>query len=749
MERASMRVTCRLLAVCAAMSCVDDPGNAAFSVRGSVLQVHVWKAAPGAELELRDGETVVASGTADVQGSKVFRKVPAGRAYRVHSVGSYSAAVRVYTEEESTPARSSYASQKLVRGFQYLTMRDGVTLSAYVTMPGPEDEGPYPTVVNYSGYAPSEPGAPVEGFEDFCGVAPVFCDAPNAEGSLFAAFLGYATVNVNMRGTGCSGGAYDYFETLQLLDGYDVIETVAAQPWVLHHKVGMQGLSYPGITQLFVAARRPPGLAAITPLSVIGATTSTLVPGGILNDGFALNWVDAVLDKAAPYGQGWERARVDGGDTTCEENQLLHSQRVDNVQQARDTPFHIPELIDPLDPVKFVDRIEVPVFIAGAWQDEQTGPFFGDLLDRFERSPSVRITVQNGVHPDAYTPAILAEWAAFLDLFVARRVPQVPEFVRSISGAITDEVFGESLPLPADRWGAYATHDAALAAWMAEPRVRILFESGAGDPAKPGAPVAAFEKTFPRWPPAPQTVERWHLAPGGALAASATTEASSASRFTHDPGAGARGILAPGTDVWDSLPAYDWRAPVAGSAVAFDSAPLDDDRVMAGPASADLWIRSSATEADLEVNLSELRPDGRETYVQSGWLRASHRFLDSAGSTDLRPVQTHLESDHAPLVPGEWTFVRVAIAPFSHAFRKDSRLRITVDTPGDSRADWRFALATVPEGTVIDVGHDAAHPSSVALPLLEGVTVPTALPGCVLRGQQCRDTPAIVNAPAP
>ena len=35
-----------------------------------------------------------------------------------------------------------------------------------------------------------------------------------------------------MRGTGCSGGAFDFFEPLQSLDGYDVIETIARQPWV-------------------------------------------------------------------------------------------------------------------------------------------------------------------------------------------------------------------------------------------------------------------------------------------------------------------------------------------------------------------------------------------------------------------------------------------------------------------------------------------------------------------------------------
>lgn len=35
------------------------------------------------------------------------------------------------------------------------------------------------------------------------------------------------------------------------------------------------------------------------------------------------------------------------------------------------------------------------------------------------------------------------------------------------------------------------------------------------------------------------------------------------------------------------------------------------------------------------MTLSEVRPDGKETYVQSGWLRASHRKLNDAA---LLPV---------------------------------------------------------------------------------------------------------------
>ena len=114
--------------------------------------------------------------------------------------------------------------------------------------------------------------------------------------------MGYAVVGVNVRGTGCSGGAYDFFETMQVLDGYDVIETVAAQDWAAGHQVGMVGPLLPRhLPQLFVAQSRPPSLSAITPLSVFGDTgTGVLRPGGLLNTGFAVSWADQVLANAEP-----------------------------------------------------------------------------------------------------------------------------------------------------------------------------------------------------------------------------------------------------------------------------------------------------------------------------------------------------------------------------------------------------------------------------------------------------------------
>ena len=723
----------------------------AFKVRGSVEQIAVWKAPPGTKFEVRDAaDKVVDSGTADEQGSLVFRHVPPGDAYAVSAPELTPAAVikpvRVTSIPGSLPKQEFYAGQKLVAGYQYLTTRDGTQLAAFITLPGPPDKGPYPTIVNYSGYSPGRPGQPRGDFKFLCGQFPVLCDAPSDESSLIAAMMGYATVSVNMRGTGCSGGAYDFFEELQLLDGYDIIETVAAQPWTLGHRVGMTGISYPGISQLFVAHTHPPSLAAITPLSVIGGANSTMRPGGIFNDGFALTWITEVLSKAAPYGQGWEQARVDGGDAVCEENQLLHSQRIDVIEKAKTNAYYTDEIAAPLDPTAFVHDIDVPVFLAGAWEDEQTGPFFFTLLDQFKAAPIKRFTVYNGVHPDSFAPQVLVEWKAFLDIYVAHAVPMISEELRTLGPPLFQGAFKVSLPFPPDRFAKYTTWEEAKKAYEAEQPLRAIFEDGGGT--NPGAPQGTFEMHFDAWPPPATKPLRLYFHADGSLDAGLPSEASAASSFQLDPDAGHRGIMAPGANVWDPLPAYDWKPPAAGAAVVVETAPLLEDQVMLGTGSVDLWLRSPVDDADLEVNLMEVRPDGQERYIQSGWLRASLRKT-AAVATELWPEHTYRQADEAMLVPGEWTQVRVGIAGFSHVFRKGSKVRVTVDTPGDSRAAWQFALKPYPTKVVYDVGQSAMHASSVVLPVLSGVAATTPLPACPsLRAQQCRTYSPYVNVPS-
>src|SRR5437763_679214 len=267
-------------------------------------------------------------------GGSLFRNVPPGSGYRVRaSDGTESDPLTVLTTQPAPPSTDVYNQTIPSDGYGYLTTRDGTKLAIYVhppqdvakalpgVQPPPVPAGPTPTLIEYSGYGYADPAGPQNGI------------------SILANLMGFTVVDVNMRGTGCSGGAYDFFEPLQNLDGYDVIEAVARQPWALHNKVGMEGISYGGISQLFTAQTQPPSLAAIAPLSLIDQTATTLYPGGILNTGFALAWAKERVDEAKPAGpksgQAWAYKRIQDGDQVCKDNQVLHGEAADLLAKIR------------------------------------------------------------------------------------------------------------------------------------------------------------------------------------------------------------------------------------------------------------------------------------------------------------------------------------------------------------------------------------------------------------------------------
>ncbi len=706
------------------------PIPAVFSAFGSVEQVYVLDGEPREPLELRTADgSVVASGTTDARGAYLFRQVAPGDGYVVVATarGTALPAVRVLAADEH-PEPSFYASQTIGEGYGYLRTRDGTLLAINVILPGPADEGPYPTVVEYSGYDPANPDFP-------------------QPSTLIATSLGYAAVGVNMRGTGCSGGAFDYFETLQSLDGYDAVEAVAAQPWVKGHKVATVGISYPGITQLFVGATQPPSLAAIAPLSVISDIgRGILYPGGILNDGFAVEWADERRRESQPGGQPWSKKRMDEGDQICIANQKMRGQNPDILEKIDQNDFYIPEIAEPLSPATFVDRIKVPVFLTGAWQDEQTGGYFPNMLANFTGSPSVHFSLINGGHIEAVVPENLSRWMEFLSLYLDEEIPRVPFEANAVLQVAASSIFGvRNLRLPPDRFRDVTTYDEARARFESDPKVRILFESGGGN--VPGAPVPTFIGEFSAWP-IPETQPRTWYFDGDARLSPTPPTGDGADTYVYDTSRSQLTTLEGTLDlVWRALPPFVWPHPQAGKAVAYASEPLEETLVMAGNGSVDLWLQSTAPDVDLQVTLSELRPDGKEVYVQSGWLRASRRKLDPTQSTELRPVATHLREDAAPLPSGEWSEVRVELFPFAHVFRAGSQVRVIVDTPGGSRPRWRFDVLEYDDEVVNQVARSAQAPSKIVLPVIPNVEVPAALPACPgLRGQPCRTIEAWSNA---
>jgi hypothetical protein len=189
--------------------------------------------------------------------------------------------------------------------------------------------------------------------------------------------------------------------------------------------------------------------------------------------------------------------------------------------------------------------------------------------------------------------------------------------------------------------------------------------------------------------------------------------------------------------------AWKVQDPPGGSA-AYTTPPLADDAEFFGPGSVDLWLSSTGLDTDLQVTLSEIRPDGQEVYVQRGWLRASHRVLDPARSTALSPVPTHANDDQALLTPGVPTLIRVPIRPFDYVFRKGSAIRLTIGTPSLTGL-WLFV--TDPVATVNSILHDRVHASRVVLGLLPGeISGGAAKPCDTLLNQPCR--PNLVPVPA-
>ena len=627
------------------------------------------------------------------------------------------------------PAISPAARPGAIYG--YIPMEDGVTLKYQVLLPDPDvwGDGPYQMVMDYSGYVPAQ--------SIYDGLHHRFRES------------GYAVVGLNIRGTHCSGGYFDYFEPLQARDGARAIEYLTGhleiegyeRPGMLGDKLAMVGKSYPGITQLFVAAERPRGLASIVPGHVFGDLYRDVpFPGGILNATFAGYWSASRAAETMYSGPAWWQANQD--DDQCIENWPEHAPNTpyNPFVQATYNQYDGP-LFWERSPWWWADQIDVPTFLVEAWQDEQVGSRATHLIERFRPGLPWKFLAANGDHGEYYGEQVLPHIYRFLE-FTLRGEEFVPgDFGEAYDFNPDDERNG---------WiGSAGFPDATAAEYWAEDPVTINFENGAN-----GGRRAAFAQTFSAWPPAETVATRLYLTTDGTLSADppgSTAPDPDAGPLERLPATEARlagavdYLYAPYAGTQERGDAEladgvggDWqRKPPEGSYAMFTSEAFEQDTMLLGTASADLWITSTAPDTDLEVALTEVRSDGQEVFVQKGWLRASHRMEDTRFSTELRPFQTHRLADVAPLVAGHPTLARVEIFPFGHAYRAGSKLRIWVNAPNIVPDLWGFAALPIPALNTIYTS--AYHPSSIALPVIEGATVPTGYPTCgSLRKQPCR-----------
>ena len=153
--------------------------------------------------------------------------------------------------------------------------------------------------------------------------------------------------------------------------------------------------------------------------------------------------------------------------------------------------------------------------------------------------------------------------------------------------------------------------------------------------------------------------------------------------------------------------------PTKGAA-SFALAPLRADTELTGHAVVDLWVSSSAPDANLFAYLEDVAPDGTVKPVTDGRLKGSLRKLDAAPWALPAGVPWHRSyaEDAQPLRADQPVEVKFDLLPLSYLFKAGHRIQVTI-----AGADYRErdrSTASPPPSLTIHTG--AGYASSIMLP---------------------------------
>ena len=481
----------------------------------------------------------------------------------------------------------------------------------------------------------------------------------------------YVTVNASIRGTGASGGALSPWRPRTWQDGYEIIENwIVKQPWS-NGRVGIHGYSWPGLMGFLTATTQPPSLKAVCVGGLIDDFYRGIsYIGGIRNCGFPVDWLNNYYAADGPFGSGLAAMGARGLD---KEGYLA----VVNSRPARDLTkdmlwLVLHELFDgpkwhEQNLATYASRIRAPILIGHAWQDEQTGPSGWQLWKRIPDEVPKRLVLTNGNH----------------GVWPDRDTEQINWFARWL----LDDGEGKA-PDSVGRVACYFETSN-------RPQANARFH---------GEPLRAADFPFPqtRW-------TRYYLRSGNRL------------------------LLSPGEKAEPPGSYYvGHSAPIGRNRRATYSMEFPKPTAVCGPAVLMLWAELTTIDTDFFVLVADLAPDGQLYGLQRGLLRASHRavdaersdYVDNGGQKQLiRPHHPHISLQ--PVTPHEPTEYAIEIPAFGHVFRPGHKLAVVIMQPmeGDPVGITKSGAPSYrydshpPPGTVT-ILHDAAHPSSLLLPVL-------------------------------
>jgi hypothetical protein len=256
-----------------------------------------------------------------------------------------------------------------------IPMRDGARLRANVYRP--DGPGQFPVLMTFGPYGKDVPLREFmqEAWDRLNQTYPEILAASSCKHLVFErpdpevwVPHGYVVIAVDSRGAGKSPGRLDPNSPAEFRDFYDAIEWAAAQPWS-SGKVGLLGISYYAAGQWFVAAMRPPHLAAMLPWQgTYDFYRDRTRQDGIFASGFLERWwARSVLrnqhgNAESPYHDVYTGERTTGAGALSAD-ELAHN-RADYLEDV---------LAHPLNDAFYRERtpdltkIDVPALVVANW----------------------------------------------------------------------------------------------------------------------------------------------------------------------------------------------------------------------------------------------------------------------------------------------------------------------------------------------------------------------------------------------
>ena len=478
-------------------------------------------------------------------------------------------------------------------------MRDGVRLS--VDIYSPKTSGNLPAILTITPY-------------DNIG--------SRTEARWFAE-RGYVVVAADSRGRYDSDGTWDPFDAKHKIDGYDLVEWIAKQPWS-NGKVGMIGGSYGGWTQWWTASSVPPHLTAIAPkVAPPDAFENTPYQNGVLTGAWIVNWGAMMSGRT---GQIVDNGGYSGW--TAHDGDLKH------------TPYS--------DINAYRGMENAPWFTEWYRQNKATDPYWKGISYQGQESYS-KMTVPalafsgwfDANHPG--TPMNYLGMKKHGPTAEARRPslvigPWVHGINESVVGGID--------------YGVSATIDVNgyIVRWFDH------FLKGMDNGVEKDPPVYVFVMGENKWHaeqdwPLPQTqYTKYYLTSGGhanslkgdGVLTTTPPRAEASDTYTYDP-------LNPTRDPFENFPghnghmdgALDTRLSAIGDEVLVYQTPrLEAPVEVTGPIEAKLYAATSARDTDWFIRLVDVQPDGRSLVLTEGLMRARNRDPGNEGRFNAAQLST-------------------------------------------------------------------------------------------------------------